>query len=476
MALAEDGVLIEFSVERATVRGLVGNIYKGKVENVLSGMKAAFVNIGLGRNGFLYVGESLVDSDRLKCSRQPSPLNVSAGDIIMCQVVKDEFGQKGARLTTDVTLPGFYLVLLPRSVFLGVSRRIEDDGRRLYLEELVKSVCPPNMGFIIRSAAEKASDDDIKAEAQSLVELWERVQMDYYRAEPKTMVFQEAFLLERAIRDTFNEEVDAIVVNEPIVAKQLEGKVGRAEIELYEGDHNIMTHFKIAEQINALSERRVELENGAYIVIDKTEALTVIDVNTGKFVGGRDLEDTVYKTNVAAAECIARQLRLRNISGIVIIDFIDMQLEEHRTQVLEKLRAELKKDRLKTSVASMTGLGLCELTRKKTRLPVDAFMLQDCKECMGGVVVSDAQLVFMLRNELVEYSLKAPCSVLSAGVHPDVFDAAFETRIMERELNQVWKDKAVYLIKDSTVKRSEFLISSNADDGFGLPSGAVRLQ
>jgi ribonuclease G len=466
VALEQDGALIDFAVERAAVRGLVGNIYKGKVENVLSGMKAAFVNIGLERNGFLYVGESLVDCGRLFDKLEPASVKVSAGDVIMCQVVKDQFGQKGARLTTDVTLPGNFLVLLPTSAFLGVSRKIEDEKRRHYLEELVKSVCPENMGFIIRSAADKAEDEDIKADAAELISLWEKIRADYCKTGEKSLVFEEASILERTIRDSLCDEVDCVAVNDASVAKQLEGKVGGARIELYHGDRNIMKSFGVSEQINHIADRRVDLENGAYIVIDKAEALTVIDVNTGRFVGSKDLEDTVFKTNMAAARGIARQLRLRNLSGIVVIDFIDMQTEAHRNEVLECLKAELKKDRLKTAVVSMTELGLVELTRKKTRLPVDSFMLQPCKDCMGGFVISDEQLLFLLRDELIEFYLKNKSEAMIARVHPDVFEKLFDSHIMERECATLWKGLKIYVVGDASLKRDVFDICTlNAKNG-----------
>ncbi|MEG1662751.1 MAG: Rne/Rng family ribonuclease [Clostridia bacterium] len=474
VALCENGELIDFSVERAYMRGLVGNIYKGKVENVISGMKAAFVNIGLEKNGFLYVGDSLVDSCGLADARQFAPLNVSAGDTIMCQVVKDEFGTKGARLTTDVTLPGYFLVLLPRSTFIGVSRKIEDPERREYLEGYVKTLCPPNMGFIIRSAAYKASNVDIKTEADKLVELWEKIQQDYYKTEVKSLVFKDAELLERAIRDTFSEDVDSVIVNEPLVAKQLEGKVGNATIEIYSGAKNILAQFGINAKINSLADRRVELDSGAYLVIDKTEALTVIDVNTGRYVGGKDLEDTVFKTNILAAEGIARQLRLRNISGIVIIDFIDMLVQEHREALVEKLRNELKHDRLKTSVVSMTNLGLVELTRKKTRLPVDNFMLQPCDSCKGGFVTSCEQLVFMLRDEVIDFTIKNNCKKIAVRLAPEICKTALEKNIVCREINTIWKDKQIYMIADTSVQRDKFVITEITGDA--IPDGGVLLK
>ena len=472
-ALVEDGELIEFSIEKTAVKGIVGNIYKGKVENVLSGMEAAFVNIGLDRNGFLYVGDSLVDSKSIGSSMPKRKLNVSPGDIIMCQVVKDQFGQKGARLTTDITLPGCYLVLLPTSNFIGVSRKVVSQGRREYLESLVTSICPEGMGFIIRSAADKALDEDIICEAKELVELWNKVQSDFKRAKEKSLVFEEGDLFDRALRDTFGEDVEKVVVNDEEIAKSLQGKVGNAEIEVYLGERNIMAHFNVSEQINRICDRRVYLENGAYIVIDKTEALTVIDVNTGKFAGSKDLEDTVYKTNIAAAVCIAKQLRLRNISGIVVIDFIDMQNEEHKEQVIETLKEALKNDRLKTSTVGMTPLGLVELTRKKTRLQNDEYMLQTCTHCHGGYTISNLQVVFMLRDEILDFILSHNSDKIYVGVSQVIYDTIVECGVQTKQMGKGFENKQIYVYVGDHFPRQKHVVSETAPNP--LPPTLVGL-
>ena len=471
-AIVDDGILLDFSVERANFRGIVGNIYKGKVENVIGGMQAAFVNIGEERNGFLFTGDSLVDSRELEHDMpKGKPFNVSAGDVIMCQVVKEPLGQKGARLTTDVTIPGYYLVLLPLSPFAGVSRKIDDGKRRAYLEEYVSSICPEGMGYIVRTAAKKASDEDLANEMQTLLERWEQIRKDYANAKECSLVFEEASLFERAVRDTMYEDVDSIVVNDKLIAKQLAGKVGKP-IETYENEINIMSFYGVSEQINHLCDRKVVMPSGAYLVIDKTEALTVIDVNTGKFVGTSHLEDTVYKTNLAAAECIASQLRLRNISGIVIIDFIDMTMEEHRQNVLETLKEALKPDRMKTSTVGFTSLGLVELTRKKTRAPLDEFMLQPCKDCPGGFVISDSQLAFMLRDDLVNFIIENKCETVYVGAHEDVFNMVFESGLMNRKLENDWKDKQIYFYVDDDLTREQWNISQNKPEGH---KGYVRV-
>ena len=461
VALAEEGELVEFGVEHVTARSHVGNIYKGKVENVLSGMKAAFVNVGLPRNGFLYIGDAPDGGSK-----------VSAGDIVMCQVVKEQMGAKGARLTTDISLPGYTLVLLPKGGFRGVSRKIENDVRRAELEELVSSACPQNMGFIVRSAAVKASNDEILHELEALIRIWRHVEEDYMKASPSAVVFREAQLVERTIRDNFSEEVDKIVVNEPFLAERLASRMKGAEVEYYSGVRNIFRHFGLSEQIDKLADRKVAVEGGAYLVIDRTEALTVIDVNTGRFVGGKDLEDTVFKTNLAAADEVARQLRARNISGIVIVDFIDMQQDEHRRAVVERLKEALKKDRLKTSAVSMTGLGLVELTRKRTRLSADTFMLEPCERCEGGFVVSSVHLALKLRDELIDFVTEKDCASVIAKVSPAVADCVFKFRIMAREAAELWKGRRVYLVPDPSLGRDEHVIVASNDKVLTLPAEA----
>ena len=458
-ALVEDGEMIDFSVERSSGKGLVGNIYKGKVENVIGGMQACFVNIGQERNGFLYTG------DGENGAKAQTKKNVSAGDLIMCQVVKEPYGQKGARLTTEITLPGFYVVLMPVSDFIGISRKIEDPKRRAYLEKVLKALLPVGMGCIVRSAADKTGIGTIKAELDTLLERWDKIKKDYAAAREGDLVFEEASLLKRALRDTFNEDWDQVIVNDENVAKRLEKELNGLKCEVYTGAKNIMTHFGIAEQINHLCDRKVNIEGGAYIVIDKTEALTVVDVNTGSFVGTSHLEDTVFKTNLAAAECIARQLRIRNISGIVVIDFIDMVQPEHKQAVIEALRNALKKDRLKTSTVGMTPLGLVELTRKKSRLPLDEFMLEPCDKCVGGSRISDLQLAFMLRDALEEYVAENGADAVYVVAHPDLVDVVFESDILAPRMQKDWKNKQIYFYTDKNLMREQWLFDKNKPTG-----------
>lgn len=464
-AFVEDKILERFSVERSQHTGIVGNVYKGKVDNVVSGMNAAFVNIGLDKKGFLYVGESLVDGGRLVSGKAPTPVNVSPGDVIMCQVVKDEFGTKGARLTTEISFAGCYLVYMPTTSFVGISRNIKSEQRRAYLESLIKTVCPQNTGFILRSASDKATDDEIKTEAKALIELWERVQRSYQTSSAPACVYQEAELLERAVRDNLGTGFDRVIVNNADAAKHLIKGIGDAKVEVYEGKRNIFRHYGIDGQINALKDRKAPLKSGGYLIIERTEALTVIDVNTGKFVGS-DLEDTVYKTNLEATVEIARQLRLRNISGIVVIDFIDMADSAHEKQVVDALKEELKKDRLRTSSVEMTSLGLVELTRKKTSLPIAEFMLDTCEKCGDGHVTSSAQTLLNMRADLIDFVLKNKCDKVLVRMHLDVYNAHKDMDVFSFDKKGTLMGRQVYFVIDDKLPRGEYDFEVVADQNF----------
>lgn len=475
VAITENGELVEFYIERSNVQGLVGNIYKGKVINVLSGMKATFVNIGLEKNGFLYVGESLLDTYTNQKKKKAEKLNLSAGDHVMCQVVKDHFGDKGVRLSTEITLAGRMLVMVPGSDFVGVSKKILDPLRKAYLEDFVKASAPPNTGFIVRTCANKASDAELKQEMSELNSTWEQVKENYEKKPDFGIVFKEVDLVFRAIRDILTEDIDLVTVNDKRIFEELEGKVLNAKLSLYEGEENIMSYFKLERRIENLCDRVVRLKNGAYIVIEKTEALTVIDVNTGKFVGGKDLEDTVYKTNLSAAEEIARQLRLRNIGGIVIIDFIDMVNPEHKKDIVNALKEELKKDKLKTSVVSMTNLGLVELTRKKSRLSLDTYYLRECPSCDHGHLISYEMEIIKLREAIMREYLKCHPESLIVKVQPELYCKIFETKLLTRECGTVWKGKRIYIIQDEKLRCGEFKIECQNSKVLTLPQDARLL-
>ena len=320
VALVENGEVVEFYIERSSMPKLVGNIYKGKVVNVLSSMKAAFVNIGLERNAFLHVGETLVDPKDIKQSVGTGSLNVSPGDVIMCQVVKDHFGTKGVRISQNVSIPGRLLVIMPYVNFVGISHKIEDEDERKRLEQLVSSHQPQNIGFIVRTEAAKASDEEILAEMDKLVSKWKNILSSFQRAPVCTTVYEEGDLIFRTIRDFLSDDVDDIFVNNENVYRDLAEKLqslypNKKLLKYYPGEDNMFVHYGFQKQIDGLLKRKVVMKNGTYLVIDRTEALTVIDVNTGKFVGNTDLEQTVFETNMVATAEIAK---LHQAAGIFL--------------------------------------------------------------------------------------------------------------------------------------------------------------
>lgn len=483
VAMTENNELREYYIEKASMPKLVGNIYRGKVVNTLAGMKAAFVNIGLEKNAFLYVGESLVDKNTLGDGAlvMPQKLSVSAGNNVLCQVVKDHFGTKGVRISQNISLPGRLLVIMPQMDYVGISHKIAGEETKERLLELVRANCPKGVGFIIRTAAAKASDDEIIAEMHALAQKWKNIKVSYEKAQEGDVIYEEGDLIFRTIRDILDTDIDKIIVNNANVFRDLKEKLseiyyGRDVLELYEGTENLFTYFNLRSQIAKLVKRKVVLKNGAYIVIDRTEALTVIDVNTGKYVGENDLEKTFLNTNYLAAEEIAKQIKLRNIGGIVIIDFIDMSVEENRQKLLSAFERELKKDRVRTSRPVMTALGLVELTRKKTRSNIYDLILKECPYCQGdSYVFSEEYTIMRIREALINlFSDENPMAVI-VTVNPDVFNKIFTLRYLDRECATMWKGRRIYIIPDEGLHHEKFSVEPTNQTVLTLPDNAKLL-
>lgn len=485
VALTEDNELVEYYIERASMPKLVGNIYRGKVVNVLAGMKAAFVNIGLEKNAFLFVGESLIDKagleqDNLKLN-MPKKLTVTAGDEILCQVVKDHFGTKGVRISQNVSLPGRYLVIMPQMNYVGVSHKIADNDLRERLQKIVTEHCPPDVGFIVRTAAEEATDDEIIAEINALYQKWSNINASYKRAAECSLIYEEGDLIFRTIRDILDCDIDEIIVNNANVFRDLNEKLStiypdKDILSLYTGSENFFSYYSLSQQIDKLLKRKAVLKNGGYLIIDRTEALTVIDVNTGKYVGEDNLEQTFLKTNLIAAREIAKQIRLRNIGGIIVVDFIDMAEPAHREQVVDELKTALKRDRIRTSQPIMTSLGLVELTRKKTRSSINDILLRECPYCHGdGYVFSEEHVIMRIREALINmFNDVNPGSVIIT-VHPDVFSKIFTMRYLESDCATIWKNKRIYIIPDSTLHHESFTAIPENSVILTLPATAKML-
>lgn len=441
VGILEDKELAEIHVERTNHQGLVGNIYRGKVSSVLPGMQAAFIDIGYEKNAFLYVGDAIpqkeYSDDEIEVHRDYAEYNISdllkVGQEITVQVIKEPIGTKGPRVSTHITLPGRYLVLLPNADYVGISRRIEDDNERQRLKKIAEELKPENKGLIVRTVAEDKEESDFVEDISFLTKLWDKIkQMESSGPVPRC-IHKDVNLIYRSVRDLFTWDIDKFIINdEKEYYKVLElvemlSPVLKNRVELFQKEYEIFDYFQIETKIERALARKVWLKCGGYIIIDKTEALTVIDVNTGKYIGANNLEDTVLKTNIEASMEIAKQLRLRDIGGIIIIDFIDMNDSEHQQMVLDALKLNLKSDRTKTIVLGMTELGLVEMTRKKIRQELSTIMNCDCPCCDGNgkVYTADTNAMKVLK-EIRGYLKSSAAKALRVEVHPSVLSVVQE--------------------------------------------------
>ncbi|AVQ87433.1 MULTISPECIES: ribonuclease G [Plesiomonas] len=414
IAMVEGGVLQEVHIEREAKRGIVGNIYKGKVSRVLPGMQAAFVDIGLEKAAFLHASdivphtECVADTEQQQFRVRDIAELVRQGQDIMVQVVKDPLGTKGARLTTDITLPSRYLVFMPGASHVGVSQRIESEVERERLKSIVSQQCDELGGFIIRTAAEGVGEAELAQDAAFLKRLWSKVLQRKTRQGSRTTLYGELAIGQRILRDFVGTELARIRVDSRQMFEVLTEFTREYvpeltdKFELYTGRQPIFDLFDIENEIQRVLDRKVELKSGGYLIIDQTEAMTTIDINTGAFVGHRNLEETIFNTNIEATQAIARQLRLRNLGGIIIIDFIDMLSEEHRRRVLHSLEQALGKDRVKTNINGFTQLGLVEMTRKRTRESLEHVLCGECPTCQGrGTVKTVESVCYEILREIV---------------------------------------------------------------------------
>ncbi|MDG6882099.1 Ribonuclease G [Phocoenobacter uteri] len=414
VALVENGILKEVHIERESKRGIVGNIYKGKITRVLPGMQSAFVDIGLEKAAFLHASDIVshtecIDENEKKqfIVKDISEL-VREGQSIVVQVVKDPIGTKGARLTTDITLPSRYLVFMPENSHVGVSQRIESEAEKERLKALVEPYCDELGGFIVRTAAEDVSEESLQQDAAFLKRLWRKVMERKSKYKVKSMIYGEMALAQRVLRDFVGTEISSVIIDSKTTYEQVKEFLSEfipelaQNVQLYSGIQTLFDAYGVEEAIQKGLEKRVDLKSGGYLIIDQTEAMTTIDINTGAFVGHRNLEQTVFNTNIEATKAIARQLQLRNLGGIIIIDFIDMQDEEHKARVLQSLEEALSKDRVKTNVNGFTQLGLVEMTRKRTRESLEHILCEDCPSCKGkGVQKTVETVCYEIQREIV---------------------------------------------------------------------------
>lgn len=431
VAVFEDEQLVEIYLERALNQRLVGNIYKGKVENVLPGMQAAFVDIGLEKNAFLYVEDAISNNfDNEYESKDFAKPNirdvVKEGQELVVQISKEPVGTKGARITTQITLPGRFLVLMPTVDYIGISRRIEDEEERNRLKSIVEDIKTQNMGVIIRTAAEGAAKEDLEHDLLTLTQIWKKIKQRGDNSSAPSLIHKDVELVQRILRDLFTEDVNRLIIDSKVVYEKvldfLDATMPQFKLRVFlKENEDLFSKYNVDLEINKALKRKVWLKSGGYLVFDQTEALTAIDVNTGKYVGTTDLADTVLKTNLEATYEIARNIRLRNIGGIIIVDFIDMVNHDHQALVLKQLEDCLKRDKTRVHILGITSLGLVEMTRKKSRQSLTSVLERTCPCCEGkGKILSEETISLKITHELAEISTRTSANVLLVEAHPSV--------------------------------------------------------
>ncbi|MFQ5355690.1 MAG: ribonuclease E/G [Mariprofundaceae bacterium] len=454
IARVENGLAEELYIERERGRGIKGNIYKGRVQRVLPGIQAAFIDIGLSRAGFLYAGDIAIpegdvngyvepaqeSDDPESAEKKEEPVQTTSsippiasmleeGQEIIVQVSKEPIASKGPRLTTLTSLAGRYLVYLPNLRHVGIARRIEDTAERERLLETGQALLPETGGLIIRTAAEGRHLFELEQDLKFLLKLWKDIDKRLQHAAPGSMAHMDLNLYLRVMRDYVDDEVAKIHIDSREAYDRMKKFARRFMPEIvkrlyyYPGERPIFDVYGVEDEINRALKRCIPLKSGGSIVIEQTEALIAIDVNSGSFVGSRNLEETGFKTNLEAIQEIAHQLRLRNLGGIIVIDFIDIQEEEHKSRLMEMLEVALDRDKAKTNVIRMSELGLVEMTRKRTRDSLGRTLLRDCSHCFGiGRTKSLITICYQIFREVMAESRAYPCNKLMVVAHPDIID------------------------------------------------------
>ncbi len=523
VALVEDGVVAELLFERAKERGIVGNLYKGRVQRVLPGMQAAFVDIGLEKAAFLYVGDILpktshededeedgpkpppepaqngggedsggfgrpargeADHDGDRGARQDRSSRrddlrieelIKEGQDILVQVTKDAIGTKGVRVTCQVTLPGRHLVYMPTSNHVGISRRITDETERTRLKEVVDSLRPAGTGFVVRTAAEGVPLAKLQADIEFLVALWTDVQKKTEAARPPSLIHPDLDLILRATRDIFTHDVEKLVVDDKDAHARIltfiqgfNPTLARA-VELYQGAEPLFDHLGIEQEVSRALSRKVWLKSGGYIVIDQAEALCAIDVNTGRYVGKRNLEDTITKTNLEAVKEVAYQLRLRNMGGMIVIDFIDMDKQQNRDKVQQALTEELKKDRARTNVVRISELGLVEMTRQRVRESLGRLLTEPCFYCDGrGAIKSKLTVAYEVFRQVRRQASGIKEKVIVVHCHPEVADLIYDTERDHLEALELHTGKKLVMRARGSFHQEQFELFGTDEKSLAL--------
>ena len=464
VALVEQGVVQELHVERTANRGIVGNIYLGRVVRVLPGMQSAFIDIGLERTAFLHVAD--IWSERHNGDNgRPIERILTEGQSLTVQVLKDPIGTKGARLSTQISIAGRLLVYLPQEHHIGISQRIEGEGERESLRGRLSNLVPADEkgGFIVRTMAESASDEELGADIAYLRKLWREIATGATGRFPPTLLHEDLDLGKRVLRDLVNDETSRIMIDSRENFHKLSAFAAEYTPKVlpllahYSGERPLFDLHNVEDEIQRALGRRVELKSGGYLIIDQTEAMTTVDVNTGGFVGARNFDETIFKTNLEAAQTIARQLRLRNLGGIIIIDFIDMENVEHRDMVLDEFRKALARDHTKMSVNGFTALGLVEMTRKRTRESLAHLLCEACPTCEGRGEVKTARTVcYEILRELLREARQFNAREFRVLASPLVIDLFLDEESQSLAMLSDFIDKKVSLHPEASYTQEQF--------------------
>ncbi len=488
VALLENKLVTEIFIERAKDRGNTGNVYKGRVVKVLPGMQAAFVDIGLEKSAFLYVAdvynsteeyarlmaEDMTEEDEIELEdearprrRRPSSLTIEdllqEGQEIIVQVAKEPIGTKGARVTSYITLPGRYVVYMPTVDHVGISRRIESETERKRLKDIVSSLKKNGSGYIVRTVSEGQDESELKRDMDFLELLWQRILKKNEKLSAPSVLHYDLDLVFRTIRDLFTPDVERLVIDSPSEYQRVREFADSyltqltEKVELYDKEEPIFDAYDVEIEISRALGRKVWLKSGGYIVIDQSEALTAIDVNTGRYVGKRNLEDTILKTNLEAVREIAYQLRLRNIGGIIILDLIDMEKEENRRKVYTSLQEYLSHDKAKTNIYHLSDLGLIEMTRKRTRESLGRSLCEPCPYCEGrGFIKSSVTVCYEIFREIRRTSRSSKEKKIMVSVNPEVADLLYdEERQGVEDLEQETRKKLI-IKADATLHQEQY--------------------
>jgi ribonuclease G len=475
-ALVEDGVLEEIFMERSNRRGLISNLYKGRVSRVLPGMQAAFVDIGLERTAFLHASDIVSPPEAEKQEQanghddkahRTSDIQslVTQGSEIMVQVLKDPLGSKGARLTTFITIPSRCLVFMPKGKGVGVSARIEDEAERQRLRETVTMFVRPEDigGYIVRTAAEGVSPEALRADMLFLQKLWTVLSEKSAITRPGNLIYEDLQLPLRVLRDVVSSGVAKVSVDNQEAYQRMVNFAhtfmpeSTQRLEFYESDRPIFDLYGVEDEIQRSLDRKVPLKSGGHLILDQTEAMTTIDVNTGAYVGHRTLEETIFRTNLEATVAIARQLRLRNLGGIIIIDFIDMQEEEHRRQVLQALEKAMANDHAKTHISSVSPLGLVEMTRKRTRESLEHMLCAPCSTCEGrGFVKTTETVCYEIFREILRQARQFQFQELMVLAHQDVIERLLDEESAALAELEVHTGKPIRLQTEALYQQDQY--------------------